>query len=378
MVIPQQTNFGFKIIESPTSALCNTNVAIQKLYEYSKIMQDSTLPDWHQQFVEVYQQHKLVALYYIQTVTFSPQFYKAANKVSVFQKMFDGYINRRKYKVLLAGSFFKDDIWGVYPIDDSFSAAQIAKSFTALLHFLNIDNGIPLAGLQVNTPIPNSLSEAFGLEILADNIGMELQLPNSCKTIDDYKNSLSKKYRSRVQKLLKQLDSFEVVELQETVIQEVKEQLFALYWNIAQRQPIRLGMLSPSYFTAMKQHLKERFIVFGFYREKQLIGFVSYIIEDEQRLTVHYIGLDDLYYRDVYHCILIHAVQFGITQQKQTLILGRTGIEAKTMLGALPKNQYNYYATKGCVAKYIVQYFLQKHQQKLRKHVVERHPFKQT
>jgi hypothetical protein len=378
-LVKQQENiFVFKKVDRPAEVVMATHKDIEKLYEYSQIMHDSALPSWQQQFVEVYEQNKLVALYYVQTLVFSPQFYKSSNATNVFQKIFDGFIAKRKYTMLLAGSFFKDDVWGVYPIDYNFSTTQIAKSFQELLGFLNNNYTIPLASLQIKTPLNNSLSAAHGFTLLPDNIGMELQLPQYYMSIYDYKNSLSKKYKTRVQKLLKQLETYNVVELDEDAIEEAKEHLFVLYWNIAQRQPIRLGMLSPLYFTTMKRYLKTRFIVFGFYKEKQLIGFVSYIVENEQTLTVHYIGLDDLYYRELYHCILLHAVQFGIAQHKQTLVLGRTGIEAKSMLGALPKAQYNYYTTQGCLAKYIAQYFLQKHLQKLRKHIVERHPFKQT
>jgi hypothetical protein len=368
--------FYFKKVQAPSVEALATNAALAQVLAYSHILQRCNLPYWQQQFIEVYEHDKLIALYYTQMLGFNSTFYKTEPGKNLFKRIFNKYLNSRKYNLVLAGSFFKDNIWGIYSVGSELSQTQIAQSFLELLHFLRNDVSIAIAGLQLNAPLNNSISKAQNLLHLPDNVGMELLLQGNWKTIDDYKNSLSKKYRSRTQKLLQQLETFEQIALDEAALAKNEQHMFALYWNIAQRQPVRLGILSHSYFTVMKQQLQERFIVIGFYKERQLVGFVSYIIENAETVTVHYIGLDAANYKELYHCILLHAVIFGIKENKQTLILGRTGIEAKAMLGAVPVTQFSYYNTTGCATKYITQYFLQKYKQKTRKHLVERHPFK--
>ena len=209
------------------------------------------------------------------------------------------------------------------------------------------------------------------------DITMVIQRRKHWLNFNDYMTDLNKKYLQRAKKIITVFSNIQVQELTLNEIVENEERIMDLYYNVIDKQIVRLGTININYFTELKRDLYNNFEFHAIYDHDSMIGFYTFIFY-ENEMETHYIGLDyeaNKKYQ-VYFNILFLATQKMIEKQYDAMELGRTAREAKSNLGALPKQIFNYIHVSNFIAKLTLNYFLNQFNEKENQCVVNRSPLK--
>ena len=204
-------------------------------------------------------------------------------------------------------------------------------------------------------------SQSFKAESFSVEPNLIVSIPSAIKTLNDYLQVFSKKYRNRAKAILKHRDNFEIRILSEEEINKCNDQLFKLYENIYDRAKFKLLQLPVNYFMGVKKIFKERFTVKGFYVNDELVAFSSGFIMPDNSIEAHYIGLN--YKRneelELYQNILYDFVETAIKNGNEKVNLGRTAAEIKTTIGAKASELICYIQPQNTVSRLIVKPFIE-------------------
>lgn len=249
-------------------------------------------------------------------------------------------VNSQFSDILVCGNLFRIHFPGYYfknPNDDKLV-------FEILTDYINSskDNKRFCGILLKDSPHLFSVTEKF--KPYHDDVTMEIELKNRWKTLEDYKNNLSKKYKQRFVKIRK---AKELLVLKEFSIDEIgnySSKIEELYLNVALKQSLRIGFVNASYFIEMKRRHGDAFIFKAYFLNDDLVAFSTNISYQNGAAEIHFIGLD--YNYNETHClyfnILFDGLEMAITADATKLELGRTARVAKASLGALPLEIHNY------------------------------------
>lgn len=166
---------------------------------------------------------------------------------------------------------------------------------------------------------------------------MILKLQNKWGNYEDYLASFSKKYRNRAKTARRKFVGLEKRELHLSDFEKYEHQLNVLYHNVAENAPFNTFFLSANHFYSLKEKLSENFKIFAYFYENKLIGFYTFIINNE-KMDTYFLGYDkDLQKpKQMYLNMLLDMVAFGIEQKLQKIVFGRTALEIKSTIGAEP------------------------------------------
>jgi hypothetical protein len=210
-----------------------------------------------------------------------------------------------------------------------------------------------------------------------NDISMVLQIEPQWQTLKDYEKALKHKYAQRMRKIQR---AFADISIQPLSLQDVdtyKHQMHALYLQVANKQSITLGTLNAQYFYEFKKALQENLKVFGMFYNNKLIAFSTAIVH-HQKYDMNYIGFDYAYNADkfIYFNLLFHCIEQAIVNQCHKLILGRTALEAKAILGCKPEQLYNVFKINNVFLNWLAQKFTRASIQEQGDMWMQRHPFK--
>ncbi len=207
----------------------------------------------------------------------------------------------------------------------------------------------------VALPIVQSESELNLIEL--NNLGyvkefqdftMELAISDTWHCFEDYKADLKKKYYKRCESIRKKGNELEFILLNINEINKYSAEIYALYLQVLKAQKFVTGTAKPNHFYQLKQIYGEQFLLEGIFLKGEIVGFISYFTL-ENCLDIHFIGIDytlnDEY--DIYFNQLFHAVEIGIRNKVSYINFGRTSLDAKASLGAIPKPKVSLSKTFG-------------------------------
>jgi len=200
---------------------------------------------------------------------------------------------------------------------------------------------------------------------------------NNWQGFDDYLKALTKKYRKRAVKILDHFSPITIRELDADEIIANQKNIDLLYWNVVNKQTIKLGTINTSYFYNLKTILKDKFEFHALYLDDKMVGFYTYIFYEKQMET-NYIGLDYAvnHTHNTYFGLLFLGAKKMIEKGFTTLELGRTAKEAKANIGAAPKQIYNYISIKNRIANMALQLILKRFNSEENDKEINRNPFK--
>jgi Peptidogalycan biosysnthesis/recognition len=212
----------------------------------------------------------------------------------------------------------------------------------------------------------------------ANDISMTMDIAPIWKSFQDYETSLKKKYRQRS---IKTRAVFSDVEVKTLSLDEVKleqENIYDLYKQVAKNQSVTLGNLNSAYFYEFKKQLGDELEILGYYYKGKLIAFGSAIIMD-QHYDMNYIGFDYSLNQDLllYFNMLFTFLERAIDLNCTTLILGRTALEVKAILGAKPKQVYSFYKIKNVLVNATTAFVVKRMALEQGEQWQNRHPFKE-
>ncbi len=192
----------------------------------------------------------------------------------------------------------------------------------------------------------------------------------------DYVADMTTKYRTRYKRARQKRQQISIKELNLEDLNLLSNTLYKLYLNVSKNAAFNTFILPENHFLKLKEHLRDDFKIFGYYLDKQLIGFYSLIINNNS-LETYFLGYDSEHQHSnqLYLNMLYDMAAFTINNKFESVVYARTAMEIKSSVGAIPKTMFMYLKCTNAVANVILKpiFNLMNPSQNWE----ERHPFKQ-
>ena len=171
---------------------------------------------------------------------------------------------------------------------------------------------------------------------------MILSIDDTWKKPSDYVNAKVKKYRRRYTTARKKLN-IQKRELNLEDIQIHSPTLYKLYKNVSDNAQFNTFILPERHFCSLKEHLKERFKLIGYFYKEELIGFYT-LIENNQVLETYFLGYDEAhqYQNQLYLNMLFDMAEYAVENKFKQVVYARTAMEIKSSVGAKPYDMIMY------------------------------------
>lgn len=163
------------------------------------------------------------------------------------------------------------------------------------------------------------------------------------KTTSDYLQALKKKYRDRFKRARKKAIHLQRKELDLQAIQNNQEAIYRLYEHVSNNAGVNTFKLNKNHFYTLKKQLQNKFKLFAYYLEDELVGFYTLIINNTQ-LETYFLGYDKAKQNNtqMYLNMLYDMLIYGIQNNFKQVVYARTAMEIKSSVGAKPKNMHIY------------------------------------
>lgn len=342
--------------------------------KYLKVLEKSDPSDLKFRYVTITNSmNEVCGIIYFQLLKFSGKNVHLTNK-PVLSLLVDVALRICTFKILICGNVFAVN-FRPYSFDPQKITEQEMYKIVEQYCLLEKSDAILLKDFGPDQS--NSTLYSMGFQNYTADLTMCLDVKPEWKTLDDYKNSLSKKYRKRFEKITSAGSGIERRELSYSEIISFREELFRLFKQVSAKQTIAMGLIDKNYFEEFKLAFPEKFRLIGYFRDEKLIAFCTYIDRDHL-LEVHYIGmnyeLNEKY--NLYFNILFDSNALAISEQKQLLELGRTAREAKANLGCKAVYFNDYMKLNSKIAIRAADWFGTNFQRSMGEEWQKRNPFK--
>lgn len=168
---------------------------------------------------------------------------------------------------------------------------------------------------------------------------MKMEIPEPWQHINDYVNALSSKYRVRYNQTRKKVAGLRFRALSLNDMDQLSQRIDELYKHVQSNSPVRIFRPDSSYLRQLMIELGEKCRIAGYFNNDQLIAFQCGII-DKEHFEAHHIGMDYHFNKShsLYLNILFNYIDMAIEAKSSLLSFGRTALEMKTTVGAVPVN----------------------------------------
>ena len=204
---------------------------------------------------------------------------------------------------------------------------------------------------------------------------MIFYLQDNWKSWDDYVAALSKKYRDQFKRARKKNDGIQVKNLTYEEVLKNEEQIYELYHYVAKNAPFNTFFLSKNHFSTLKGQCGNRFQIFGYFLNEELVGFHTLLLNNET-LETYFLGYNEHIQKEnmLYLNMLYNMTEYGIENGFKRIIFGRTALEIKSSIGATPVQMSGFiYHNNKLINRFIGRIFKNLEPEL---HWQQRHPFK--
>ena len=337
--------------------------------------EQSNIEDIENYYVQVFLKSKLIGQVYLQRFIFQHKHLNFRLDQRFLSRLIDIFMPAQ-LPILVCGHLFRINFQGYY---FTHPAHQVAV-FDAIQLFIRQNKNYKPAGIMIkdcNELFTAQKCSLFGYRFFNGDVTMEIARRPYWLSFNDYLKDLSKKYLQRAKKIIQAFEGIESRELNAEDILHQSAIINKLYWNVVNKQTVKLGTVNTPYFYELKKDLQQKFELHSLYKNQQMVGFYTFIFY-ENDMETHYIGLD--YEANKLHKIYFNILFLGIAKmisgQYNKLELGRTAREAKTSAGALPRQIFNYIKVKNILVKITLNYFLKRFNKSEDQHQINRSPLK--
>jgi len=355
---------------------------------FLKALEDSSPANISSYFLGVFSSEILVGIAIIQRVEMylddvfrktSNQFFKRCGKILISKIV--------KGNALIVGNLMHTGQHGLYFNSEAITQDEflhiISKGINELTQTIKQQFGkkIRIIGFKDYFETDDiHLSEAFfrnqKLYKAQAQPNMIFEVRNDWKSSDDYIASFNKKYRRRYKTARKKSNEIQCKELSLDEVNKFSNSLYELYVNVSDNAGVNSFKLHSDHFYNLKFQLKERFKLFGYFLNDELVGFYTLILNNT-KLETYFLGYkQDLQHQyQMYLNMLFDMAFFGIQHQYKQVIFARTAMEIKSSVGAKPRNMHIYLKHTNNVIANTVLKLVVKYANPIREWD-ERHPFK--
>jgi hypothetical protein len=304
-----------------------------------QLQEEASLPDLEPGYALLRSEQGILGKAAFQILSLRPEHVKADSLPAWQYSLLRTAFRLLLPKLLAGGQLFRHDVLSTWHSPDlsPFDAFDWYRNALAALRRKTHAAAVLLKELP-DELVPYFQHRAPEYLLLRNDISMQLAIPASWSSIADYQASLKHKYAQRFRKVRQAWARLHVRELSAEESLLHAGTLYALYRQVAEHQPVRLGFLSKDFLPGLKRAYGEELRLWGIWEDDRMVAFASGWVH-EQSFDMFYIGLD--YARNaelqLYFNILFFAVEQAIALHKPLLILGRTALEAKARAGCRPR-----------------------------------------
>ncbi len=328
------------------------------LMQYDELKLIETIHSGTMQFRYVLAKREgvIVGAMYFQVVMFHANqlinYFPASAETNVAMKglkvFSEKLLNLINVKLLVSGNVFMTGENGFYfhhDIDKATRAKIIRKACRDILKNDLEIKAVLIADLyHPKTEFDTDFKKCGYNEIYVES-DMSIHLRDEWKSFDDYLHALSSKYRVRAKKVFALCNENGVVK-KDLTLEEVKQcegELYSLYRRVMENADFKLAELSKDFFYAQKKDLPENYHVYAYFKEGQMIGFIS-AFHFGKKMEVHYTGMNTEVTKPIhlYQHMMYDMIKLGIEKRAERLHFGRTAPEIKSTIGATPSPMYGY------------------------------------
>lgn len=201
--------------------------------------------------------------------------------------------------------------------------------------------GEPAFVLVKDVPTADEVAAAalrtFSYRPIETDPDMVLHFAPEWATFEDYLGAKRSKYRKSAKQLLKAFRKAPHRAERVADLAPLQDALHRLYLNVVERADARPITLRPTYWAAVADALgTEGFRCTVLFAEDAPVGFVT-TLKDGDTAVAHYVGVDYAHRAPVYLRLLLAAVEDAFDLGCRRVAFGRTALEPKARLGAMPE-----------------------------------------
>lgn len=204
---------------------------------------------------------------------------------------------------------------------------------------------------------------------------MIFNLNKNWSTKEDYVLALTKKYRDQYKRARKKSNEIYYKELSLHEVIRLENKIYDLYHYVAINAPFNTFFLAKNHFSTFKSHCGSRFRVFGYFLNDELVGFHSLLLNGKV-LETYFLGYDEIHQKNnmLYLNMLYNMTEFGIENNFEKIIFGRTALEIKSAIGAEPIFMSGFLFHTNTIINRYINYIFSKLEPEVQWN--QRHPFK--
>jgi hypothetical protein len=178
----------------------------------------------------------------------------------------------------------------------------------------------------------------FGYHAFEVDPNMVVEIDPAWRGLDDYLGAFTAKYRRKAKDARKKARKLKPRRLSTEEVVRHATALHSLYLSVHDKAKFRLANPGPDYFPAMAEALGDDFVLRVWCLDDHIAG-LSAALGGTEDLEAHMVGLD--YEHNVEHGVYQNAlydfVADAIARRARRLHMGRTALEIKSSIGAVPR-----------------------------------------
>jgi hypothetical protein len=292
---------------------------------------------------------------------------------STVRKHFLSFMNCANIQVLVIGNLLHTSQIGMVCKTEEYTSSFLEACIHSLKEKADFDI-VVLKDFSKEETIKPSIKKVLSSPFYTQP-NMIMRLPNEWNTFDDYMHALDIKYKKRWKNTIAKNKALtkKVLNIMEVVHYE--KEIYALYEQVHNNSTTKINKVQVHYFSTMKKQLLEKYQIIGYFEGEKLVAFSSYF-NNLNGVEANYVGFEYLLNKQykLYQTILYDYIEAAITHKATAINFGRTGLEIKSTVGAIPQNVYCFLHFERKTLKPIIKPFLQNiKEEKLE----QRHPFKE-
>lgn len=374
-------DFSFTLFENAKSVIIDDwdKITLEKTIflerEYLAITEKCTNSLLKSRYVIVYWENKPCGIIYFQVVDFRAEIFGdlLTNQIDTVKstrlKIFENYIGSNKDEVLMrlftCGNNLMSGEYGflfLKSIKKELSHELVLKIIEVISEEEKLRGAISAVLIKDFTALlkPEQLFKNENYTDFFVEPNMVVDIPTEIKTLDEYIQLFSKKYRNRAKSVLKSANVIEKKTFTLTEIVRFEKEIYTLYESVYNHAKFKLLKLPIDYFSEVKKRFDDSFFIYGFFIKDKLIAFSSYFLMHDKSLEAHYIGFEyELNHEyNLYQNILYYNINEAIKNGKTKVNLGRTAAEIKTTVGAKAVDLICYTKPQNTISKIILKPFI--------------------
>ena len=338
--------------------LLNKEGVLEISYPYLEAMERS-LPDAAFRYVVIYRKNDPVLFGYFQLYVLTSENFDLEQNKSFIKGIIRFFLDLKKVAVLMSGNALRTDTtWYCYneAVLNNVEAIEVVAAAAEKIADQECVTAVILKDMTCGAQTRKWLA-GMGYTVPLQDLTMVVDIDRKLETLTGYIAALSRKYRTRANKILAEASNIRVRTLSQKEVVAYEPHINGLFKNVTDNQAFVLARPGHDHFSSMKKVYKDDFEVVGFFHEEELVAFYSAFVT-EGAYELYYVGFD--YVRNseyqLYFNILFSGLERAIVLEKKQLKLGRTSFDAKASMGAKPV-EMSYFIKIAKVPNVVITWF---------------------